>query len=112
MKSKKDLLEYVIKMRQRGDSWSAVLGYLKRNCDNEELVKEVFREVDKLDRENNWSSRKNEKNKIPLRSVIFGLFFLLTGFALFGFLWGKGWISIVPIFMIGIGILGITGAIK
>lgn len=112
MSTKKELLEYGIKMINRGDSFAAVHDYLKRNCGDEELVKEVFTILNTLKFEGKIGAVKTEKRNTLTFGKILGIVCLIAGIVLLKVLWSKGFVSTIPFVFIGVGILGISGAMK
>jgi len=113
MKTKEELLEYSVKMLNRGDSFAAIHSYLKRNCDDEQTIKEIFIAVDEIGRE----QRNQEDTKIDFKDFftygrIIGLVVVGLGVFLMVTLWDKGFIATLPFVLIGIGVLGVFGKIK
>ena len=112
MNTKEELQNYAIKMINRGDTYSSIHNYLKRNCDNEVWIKEIISEIDKLEKEGKVGVKKATKTNSFGLGKIFGIIFMAAGLFLVSFTWGKGVISTVPFIVIGVGILAFTGAIK
>jgi len=112
MSTKEELLKCGIKMINRGDSFYAVQDYLKRNCGDEEMVKEVFTILNAMKMEGKIGAVKTEKRNALTFGKILGIICLVSGLVLMTVLWNKGFVSTIPFFLIGVGILGISGAMK
>ena len=110
VKSKKELLEESLKIYQRGDGFRSIRNYLERNTTDENLIKEIIQIVS--NNKDKIEVSEGRANKVPVRNYIFGSLFLLFGLILLTFLWEKGFIATLPIILMGIGILALTGVIK
>ncbi len=113
VKTKEELLQYALKMRERGDTYRSVINYLNRNTDDEGLKKEIIQEVDRLEKENPGKNQLKPGSDSPSKfSIIMGVLFLGFGAILIPFLWNKGFISTIPFILIGIGVTALVGLIK
>lgn len=112
MNSKEDLLKYAIEMRMRGDTFRSMLGYLEGNCDDRDVINEIITTVDELEKQGKFVPEESKKEGLPKRNLILGSLFVGGGTVLLVFLWGEGRVSFIPFFIIGVGFLGLTGAIK
>lgn len=113
MKTKNELLEYVIQMREKGRSYGAVLNYLKLNCEKENHIQEIISDLNKLDRDGKINV-KIEKDKEAFFNVntIMGLLLILGGLVFYLFLETQGWISFLPFALMFIGFVAIFGNLK
>lgn len=110
MKTKEELLEYAIKMRSRDDSYRSMINYLNNNCDDEEVVREIVRTVDQMEKEKKIKTEAI-KLKEPLNlNLIMGGLLIVIGIGLIRILWDKGYISTLPFILIGIGLVSIAKA--
>ena len=114
MKTKQQLLDHCIKMRESGRSYRSLLSYLEANCNDETILQDTITAVRELENNGylNFASVVEETNKVPPLNLVMGVVFLVMGFGLMFFLWGEGIFSTMFIILIGLGFLALTGAIK
>jgi len=112
-KSKEEILEYVFKMRQRGDTYRSILAYINRSTEDQ-LVRDAI-----IDTLNAWEkegkikiSSDDSKNKPYFLSKVLGAIFLFGGIVLLIFTWGSGFVFVLNLSIIGIGIAALTGSIR
>lgn len=106
MKSKDELLAYSKQIIERGDGYRAVLNYLKTNCDDEDMIKEIISEVQAS--ESKEPEAPQTKKKLSFYKLIFGGAFVLSGIFLLTILWSRGYIATLPFLLIGSGIYAIA----
>ncbi len=106
------MLRYSIKMRERGDSFTAMMRYLELNCNDEALVKEIAREVDAMEKSGAIHISEPVEPPASGRDIIMGFLCLGAGAYLFFRFWGLGWIVGLPIALVGLGVLSLLRAIR
>lgn len=106
-KTKEELVAYAIKMRQRGDRYRSILFYLESNCQDPVLVQEIIGIVDELETKKKIDVDHTQGIK-PSNYKLMGYIFIGAGIFLFVFLWNRGWISTLPVLLIGMGIYGMS----
>lgn len=109
--SKKELLENAIKIRERGDSFRSVLAYLNRHCKDEEMVGQIIKTINKLEKEQFIKPDIHKPKPSFGISQIMGVACIIGGVYLVFVLWGTGLLAILPFFLIIFGIYGIAGGI-
>ena len=109
--SKDQLLAYSVKIINRGDRFTSVMNYLDRNCDDENLKQEILKTIDEMQSKGEIGPKAMNEPKIGLSQAM-GLLFLVGGIAMTIFLWDSGFVSTVFVILIGIGALGLSGAMK
>jgi len=111
-KTKKELLEYAIKMRQRGDTYRTIMQYLERNCDEKDVIKEIISSLDLLEKQQHIKVNQSTTQNNLFISKFIGALFIILGIFLIIFLWKQGFIAWLPLGLVIIGLFGITGKIK
>ena len=107
--SKEQLLEYAIKMRERGDRYTSIINYLNRSTDDEALKTSIIKELDELERSQNLNLPAEPKLTYFTINRIVGLIIMIAGGILMSYLWDLGFISTIPFIIIGVGFLVFTG---
>ncbi len=99
-------------MRERGDGYRSILSYLENQTTDAELRKAVIRELDELEKNAQLQLTKESSPKIFSMGVVIGVVLLGLGSALMVHLWNQGWISTLPLVIVGAGFLGLTKSIR
>ena len=111
MKTKQELLEDWIKMRESGRNYRSLLHYLDANCKDETIIQNTISAIREL--ENNGDLKVipivSQHEKLPRSNILMGAIFLIMGFGLMFFLWSEGFFSTMSIILIGIIFLALTG---
>ncbi|MDR1171845.1 MAG: hypothetical protein LBL24_05255 [Bacteroidales bacterium] len=105
-KTKEELLRYAVKMRQRGDTYYDIKQYLERNASDEETVNAIITIINEL--EKNAKPVQQKRKDIPVLNIVLGSGFLILGFVLIFVLWNRGFVSMLPLLLIIIGITALT----
>lgn len=108
-KTDKELIQYGIKMIKRGGGYRSILNYLKKHRYTEEEVYKIIQKI-KIE-EKNFNIKKNKTQKNHINGIL-GLTFILGGISLTIYLWDKGYLSIISIGVIGIGLLALANGKK
>jgi hypothetical protein len=108
-KTNQELVDYVIKMRMRGDNYRSIMAYLQRHCENEETVNDIIQLVDQLEKTKKIKPGRADGSKPSFYNMIFGILFIVSGVLLTLFLWQIGFIWGISLLMIGIGIWALMG---
>ncbi|MDR3226843.1 MAG: hypothetical protein LBT56_04135 [Prevotellaceae bacterium] len=106
-KTKEELLEYAIKMFQRGETYRAILSYIKSNTSDEEVIKQIITNIDSLEKENKIK-RTTVKESNSFFNIFMGFFLIVLGITLIYFLWGEGFIAVFPFLLIIAGLFAIN----
>jgi DNA-binding transcriptional MerR regulator len=104
-KTKEELLQYAIKMRQQGDTLYEIRKYLDRNTSDTQAIKEIITIVSELEED---VSPIQQKKKIPALNLLLGTFLILSGVVLVVILWEQGFVAKLPIVMVVVGIYALT----
>lgn len=110
-KSPEDLLKYTIQMRQRGDSYRAILSYLNRHCDDKEIREKVLEGLDKLEDQGHIKPEDPKPKSSKLFYTILGYVLIAAGGAFAVLLWNQGWVSTLPFLIIIAGFLALSGKV-
>ena len=106
-KTKEELRQYAIKMRERGDTLYEIRNYLVRNTSDVQIVQEIIESVGEWE-ESVKENTIQKKKKIPVINLLLGTFLIISGIVLVIVLWKQGFIAILPIILIVIGIAALT----
>ncbi|MDR3287699.1 MAG: hypothetical protein LBT27_09700 [Prevotellaceae bacterium] len=105
-KTKEELFEYAIKMFQRGETYRSILGYIKSNTSDEDVIKQIITSLDSLEKENKIK-RTNVKESNSFINIFMGIFLIISGIALTYLLWGEGFIAVFPFLLIIAGLFAV-----
>ncbi len=106
-KTKEELLNYALKMYLRGETFRSIMGYLERNTSDQETVKQIIASLDKFEKENKIERHK-EKDRPSTINLIMGIIFIAGGAWLTYYLWGRGFVAILPLLLIITGLFAIS----
>mgnify|MGYP000459948934 CR=1 FL=1 len=111
MKTKEELYAYAIKMFERGDTYRSIFNYLHNNCEDEKTIEEIVAEIRGLEKEQKISKEKESKGWFDI-NVIGSVLVICFGAILIHFLWGKGYVSTLPFFVIGLGAYQLSRSLR
>ena len=104
-----ELKAQALRHRQSGDSYMSIGKYLESAKASPDQIKEIISQIDYLEK-NEIIKPGDFKKKTSFGSGFIGSALIALGLILGYSLWGMGWISTIPLILIGIGLLGLSGA--
>jgi uncharacterized membrane protein len=108
-KSKQELLQYAIKMRQRGDTYYYIKQYLERNASDPQTVNDVIALLSELEKVAKPLQKKTSR-RVPTLNIVLGIGFVVGGIVLFFMLWEKGFVAVLPFLLVIIGITALASS--
>ena len=98
---------YAVRMRKRGDSHGEIKKFLSSQWPNKQEVQRAIDKVKKLEKQKLLVIEPGKKT-YSIRNIVIGGIVACLGVFLATSLWDRGWISTVPMIMIGAGLYGMA----
>jgi len=98
---------YAVRMRKRGDSYGEIKKFLSSQWPNKQEVQRAIDKVKKLEKQKLLVIEPGKKT-YSIRNIVIGGIVACLGVFLATSLWDRGWISTVPMIMIGAGLYGMA----
>lgn len=100
-----EIEDYAIRMRKRGDTYSEINSFLKKNWHNESQIDSLVKRVKAMEKRKELIVVKAAK-EYSMRNLIIGGIVFLLGFFLFLVLRRNGFVATVTLIMMGAGLFG------
>lgn len=105
---KNEIIEYAVKMRERGETYRSIHNYLNQREVDDDLRRLAIAAVSEMEKANGIERpRYSSKRKITNVEKICGALIMVVSALSIVYLWGKGWVlgaSFAGIF-IGLGVM-------
>ena len=109
---KKEVLDYAIEMRERGDRFLTIRNYVDSKIEDKEVVKQIMEVLNRMDME--WKIKTPEQVKLKsgpsTANIVAGAIMIIVGVVLTFILWEAGFVAGLSLIMIVGGIFTMSGA--